>query len=101
MKGSLADSPTPAWCAHIPRKSRTLLLSSVRASLSCKEQPLTFSLFFPTFSTHLQAVTPFVARMDELYLASDLVVARAGAITCSELMATGAAEALHFHRSPR
>lgn len=31
-----------------------------------------------------------MTHMDELYLSSDLVVSRAGAITCSELMATGA-----------
>ena len=35
------------------------------------------------------AVTPFVDEMDVAYGASDLVVARAGAITCAELCATG------------
>ena len=32
---------------------------------------------------------PYIDRMDAAYAAADLVVARAGAITCSELMVTG------------
>ena len=35
------------------------------------------------------AVVPFIDEMDAAYGASDLVVARAGAITCAELVATG------------
>ena len=35
------------------------------------------------------AVIPFIDEMDAAYGASDLVVARAGAITCAELIATG------------
>lgn len=35
------------------------------------------------------AVVPFVDRMDLAYAAADVVVARAGAITCAELLAAG------------
>lgn len=39
-------------------------------------------------------LTAFVDRMDWAYAAADLVVCRSGAITCSELMATGSAALL-------
>lgn len=53
----------------------------------------------PRPAVRAQAVTPFLTQVDELYLSSDLVISRAGAITCSELMATGA-PAMHWWGTP-
>jgi UDP-N-acetylglucosamine--N-acetylmuramyl-(pentapeptide) pyrophosphoryl-undecaprenol N-acetylglucosamine transferase len=56
--------------------------------------PRYFEEIRPAFGHERLQLMAFVDRMDRAYAASDLVVCRAGAITCSELMATGSAAVL-------
>jgi UDP-N-acetylglucosamine--N-acetylmuramyl-(pentapeptide) pyrophosphoryl-undecaprenol N-acetylglucosamine transferase len=66
------------------------LLENSRLHIIWQTGPAYFETYRDTFGSRENVtLLPYVDRMDLAYAASDLVLSRAGAITCSELMVTG------------
>ncbi|MFV1979542.1 MAG: undecaprenyldiphospho-muramoylpentapeptide beta-N-acetylglucosaminyltransferase [Rhodothermia bacterium] len=65
------------------------ILSSAETYVIWQTGPRHFDGLAPEVGHERLRLLPYIDRMDLAYAAADLVVGRAGAITCSELMVTG------------